>query len=95
VSGLWEKIDGNLTKTQRGTVALGDCPDHRIGVRSPNPKNAFDWSIPPIDSVKNWVQVQIARGAPDIGGPLEVMRIDATGRHEWIPKKPDVCKDAP
>jgi hypothetical protein len=55
----------------------------------------FNWEVPLLTGVHSFVQMEIDRKTKDIGGPIQLMRINAIGEHEWVPKKPDVCKDQP
>jgi hypothetical protein len=46
----------------------------------------------PVETVRGFVQMEIDKGLPTIGGPIQMLRIDATGKSTWL-SKPDVCKD--
>ncbi len=84
--------DGRLTRPEKHRCP-GDCPGGRIPLVYP--EGVFDLSIPTTTAAQKLVQGAIDTKRIEFGPPLQLMRIDSTGKHEWIPKKPDVCKDQP
>jgi hypothetical protein len=68
-----------------------DCPDGRAVVTAPH-AGGFDWSIPSMTGARQWVQAEINKRQFDIGGPLQLLRIDRNGKSNWI-EKPNACKD--
>jgi hypothetical protein len=67
-----------------------DCPDGRVAITAP--PGTFDWSIPTITAAREWVQREINKKQPDIGGPVQLLRIGPNGESKWI-EKPEACKD--
>jgi hypothetical protein len=72
-----------------------DCPlgEHRAAIWVPSDDSRFnpdDGS--PLMAVRNFVQMEIDRNTTDIGGPIQILKIDRSGASQWI-EKPEVCKD--
>jgi hypothetical protein len=69
-----------------GTV----CPNGRFPILAP--KGSLDPALSDVLAVQAFVKAQIKKGDPGIGGCMQVIRIDATGKSYWL-KKPKVCKN--
>jgi len=74
----------------RRRTCPGECPDGRLPVFAP--EGVLDSSVPNLSAVWRFVQKEINKQKPDIGGPIQIMRIDRNGKSQWI-RKPAVCKD--
>lgn len=82
--------DHKVISEQR--VCPGDCPP-TVGVFVPaQDSSRFDWKSPTQTAVRKFVQMEIDKGLPNIGPPIQLVRIGRDGRSEWI-EQPDVCRE--
>jgi hypothetical protein len=85
--------DGHLGVATRGSCPGRQCQNGRFQLIAP--KGTIDTNVEPIRAVRAFVESWIDKGIPSIGGPIEVLRIDRSGKRSWNAGKPSVCKDQP
>jgi hypothetical protein len=72
------------------TCPGADCPDGRASVLVPN--GPLRWDVDPVTAAQEFVQRQIDAGRCDIGGAIQVLRIQASGEWEWL-QRPSACNE--
>ena len=83
-------INQNVTSERH--ICPGDCPQI-AGVLAPSQDSSrFDWKSPTQTAVRKFVQMEVDKGLPSIGPPVQLMRIGRDGHAEWI-EQPDVCRE--
>jgi hypothetical protein len=85
--------DGHLGFATRASCPGSQCPNGRFPVAVP--QGTIDPNMEPIRAVRAFVQSWIDKGVPSIGGPIQVLRIDRSGKRAWDEGKPSVCEDQP
>jgi hypothetical protein len=85
---------GNDGIASQTTTCPGDCPGSPNGaILTPAiDGRKFDQNLEARIAVRRFVQMEIDKKVADIGGPIQILRIDSSARSEWI-EKPQVCRD--
>jgi hypothetical protein len=85
--------DGHLGVAARASCPGSQCQNGRFAVAVP--QGTIDPNMEPIRAVRAFVKSWIDKGVPSIGGPIQVLRIDSSGKRVWDAEKPSVCEDQP
>ncbi|SRR5712691_872718 len=92
--------DGVYVATPEIHICPPECTRDRVGSFFVSPDKAiFDDTGDPLKAVKQFVRKEIAaarserdtKTVSDVGGPIQILRIESNGRSHWI-KKPKICK---
>jgi|HubBroStandDraft_6_1064221.scaffolds.fasta_scaffold110133_2 hypothetical protein len=85
--------DGHLGVATRASCPGSQCQNGRFPVAVP--QGTINTNMEPIRAVRAFVKSWIDKGVPSIGGPIQVLRIDSSGKRAWDAEKPSVCEDQP
>jgi hypothetical protein len=82
-------VDGQKVKPDLKQCPGTNCP--RSGpVVVTAPVAELDARIDPLAATRSYVEQQVAKGVPEIGGPMQVLRLMPNNGPTWI-EKPNVC----